>query len=87
MISDHRTNFVGVENHIGKEIQNAIMTASEKIAAITDKDVITGNFIPVATPHFGGILGSTSEIFNLNLTPGSFLVEWPINALPEADHT
>ncbi|XP_037912066.1 uncharacterized protein LOC119652195 [Hermetia illucens] len=53
--SDHGTNFVEASNHLDKEMQQAIDVVSKKVAAISAKDGIIWKFLPVATPHFGGL--------------------------------
>ncbi|XP_037911915.1 uncharacterized protein LOC119652051 [Hermetia illucens] len=53
--SDHGTNFTGASKYINQEMAEAIERSSNEIARITAKDGVSWKFIPVATPHFGGL--------------------------------
>ncbi|XP_037906726.1 uncharacterized protein LOC119648870 [Hermetia illucens] len=53
--SDHGTNFTGASKYIDQEMAEAIERSSNEIARITAKDGVSFKFIPVATPHFGGL--------------------------------
>ena len=55
IFSDNATNFQGNSKILDREMQAAINNSTRKLAQLVAYDKTTWNFIPVATPHFGGI--------------------------------
>jgi Family of unknown function (DUF5641) len=53
--SDNGTNFVGANTQLNKELNLAIKQATSEVASLIANDGTTWKFIPVATPHFGGL--------------------------------
>lgn len=69
MYSDHGTNFVGA-NNVFKKQQKLV---EEEVAEIMAVDKITWSFIPVSSPHFGGLweAGVKSTKFHLKRILGN----------------
>lgn len=53
--SDNGTNFVGANSQLNKDVNMAIKQATAEVASIIANDGTTWKFIPVASPHFGGL--------------------------------